>query len=85
MLVAAPVCSFSFSFCLLTISSLDLSAPEATDFHDYKAREGSGWHALIRPLIPCSQSHCCESAVRVEGVPCPQWQIGLNTILAAEQ
>lgn len=26
-----------------------------------------------------------ESAGRVEGVPCPQWQIGLNTVLAAEQ
>lgn len=33
---------------------LDLSAPEATDFHDYKTREGPAWRALIRPLIPDS-------------------------------
>lgn len=33
------------------------------------------------PMLPVPP---CECAARVEGVPCPQWQIGLNTILAAE-
>lgn len=75
--------SVFLSLCPITTSRPDLSAPEATDFHDYKARERSGWHALIRPLIPCSQSHCVKLQWGWKG--CPQWQIGLNKTLAAEQ
>lgn len=70
-------------FSLGTTPGLDLSAAEATASHDYKASERSGWHALIRPLIPCSQSHCVDLRRGWKG--CPQRQIGLNKTLAAEQ
>ncbi|KAJ4926130.1 hypothetical protein JOQ06_008313, partial [Pogonophryne albipinna] len=46
---------------------LPSSAPGAADFHDYKAGERSGWHTLIRPLIPRSPVPLCGSAARVEG------------------
>ncbi len=60
---------------MLTTSSLDLSAPEAADFHDYKARERERererevcmacFDPPTNPMLPVP---LCESAVRVEGV-----------------
>lgn len=49
-----------------------------------EGERGSWWYTLIRPLIPCSQSLYVSVQRGWKGVPCPQWQIGLNTILAAE-
>ncbi len=57
--------------CLVTASNLDLSAPEATDFHDYKARERERevWMACFDPPTnPMLPVPLCESALRVEGV-----------------
>lgn len=44
------------------LRGLELLATEALDLCDLEARERSGWHTMIRPLIPCSRSDRRESA-----------------------